>query len=92
MKFLPTIPADPFSAATIRHVFPELSKILIWPPWLSINWRHSTWSVRALACRGVLKKNNEPQSQEGRQNYDSNQLAKSIKLILIGNKKASMNE
>lgn len=52
---LPTVFVCPFSAAIIKGVFPEESTAFTWALWLSRSCRHSTWSVKAAAWRGVLQ-------------------------------------
>lgn len=52
---LPTVFVCPFSAAIIKGVFPEESTAFTWALWPSRSCRHSTWSVKAAACRGVLQ-------------------------------------
>lgn len=54
--FLPTALVWPFSAAIMSGVFPTASTLLTWALWLSRSWRHSTWSVKAAACSGVLQR------------------------------------
>lgn len=53
--FIPTALVWPFSAAIMSGVFPAASTLLTWELWLSSSWRHSTWSVKAAACSGVLQ-------------------------------------
>jgi len=51
---LPTALTWPFWAAIMRAVFPAWSTAFTWALWLRRSWRHSTWSAKAAAWRGVL--------------------------------------
>lgn len=52
--YSPTAPMWPFWAAIMRGVFPAWSAAFTWALWLRRSWRHSTWSAKAAAWRGVL--------------------------------------
>lgn len=50
----PTAPRCPPCAAIISGVLPARSAAFTRALWLSSSCRHSTWSAKAAACRGVL--------------------------------------
>lgn len=50
----PTAPTCPPCAAIMSGVLPAPSAAFTCALWLSSSCRHSTWSAKAAACRGVL--------------------------------------